>query len=72
MRTRADTLRDSVTFWIRGTRGIDLSTHWLTLMEYASLYVRERAGWAEANRPIHGDLAMFRGVDNPIRSPSER
>lgn len=60
MKTRGDTLADSVVFWIQRTRTVDLREHWLMLTEYAQLYIRERGAWTEANRPIHGDLAMFR------------
>jgi hypothetical protein len=60
MKFRGDTLADSVVFWIFNTRGVNLSTHWLMLREYAQVYIAARGTWANANRPIHGDLDLFR------------
>ena len=72
MRTHGDTLADSVVFWIQHTRAVNLREHWLMLTEYAQFYIRERGAWTEANRPIHGSLAMFREAGISQQPPNER
>lgn len=60
MRTQGDTLRDSVTFWIQGTRGIELTKHYMILIRHVSVFGRERGTWSEETRPIFSDLQLFR------------
>jgi hypothetical protein len=59
IRGKGDALVDSLVFVIRGTRGLDLTQHWVMLYERASLEIPGRPERVEGTRPLHGDPRMF-------------
>lgn len=68
IRASGDTLRDSLVFWIPHTQGLDLSTHFLGLREYARINPPTRVDWHDAFREMWGDLDVFRGIGRPSRN----
>lgn len=68
IKARGDTLADSLSFVIKGTRDLDLSEHWLAIQQHLSSSPKGDSTWYEATRPIHSQPYVFDA--NPARRDS--
>lgn len=60
IRTRGDTLADTITFVLKRPKNVDLREHWLTIQQHADLLLPGEVAWRKgATRPIHSQPYVF-------------
>ena len=59
IKVRGDTLADSLVFVLKGTRNLDLASHWLTIQQHSFSSPKGDATWYEATRPVHSQPYVF-------------
>jgi len=60
IRTRGDTLTDSITFILKRPKNIDLRDHWLTIQQHADLLLPGEVNWRKgATSPVHSQPFVF-------------
>jgi hypothetical protein len=68
IKARGDTLADSISFVIKGTKDLDLSEHWLAIQQHRFSSPKGDSTWYEATRPVHSQPYVFDA--NPARRDS--
>jgi hypothetical protein len=56
---RGDTLADSLVFVLKGTRQLDLASHWLTIQQHSLLSPPGDSAWHESTSPVHSQPYVF-------------
>jgi hypothetical protein len=60
LKVRGDTLLAPVEFRLTGTRGLELSSHWIVIQQHRYTLVAQDGQWHEATRPIDSDANVFK------------
>jgi hypothetical protein len=59
IKLRGDTLADSLVFVLKGTRHLDLGSHWLTIQQHSVLSPPGDSAWHQSTRPVHSQPYVF-------------